>query len=201
MVRPNCRSGSILLAWREVTTMRKRAAPSPRLVPFVRQLVCLAAASAVISSCGGSAEQPSCDPTDVSVGPATRTFSFVGETFQFSAEARRGVTPLSCVNSFTWASSNATVATVSSTGLVTSVANGIASISATGGGATGKADITVTQVAASVQITKPKDTFAAIGEVIQLTAKALDNGGHEVTGKTFTWSTSDATIISVDNAG
>jgi uncharacterized protein YjdB len=180
--------------------MRKRAAPRLRLVAFVRQFVCLAAGSVVISSCGGGTE-PSCDPTDVSVGPATRTFSFVGETFQFSAEARRGVTPLSCVNSYSWTSSNTTVATVSSTGLVTAVANGTASISATGGGATGKADITVTQVAASVQITKPKDTFAAIGEVIQLTAKALDNGGHEVTGKAFTWSASDTTIVAVDNTG
>ena len=67
-----------------------------------------------------------------------------GQTAQFTATAldRKGIVVTGII--FSWASSAPTIATVSGAGLVTAVTPGTATISATGGGKTGTASITVT---------------------------------------------------------
>lgn len=69
--------------------------------------------------------------TSVAVTPTTASLA-PGNTVQLSALASEVAgMPLRLLTTFNWASSNASAATVDSTGLVTSVANGLATITAT----------------------------------------------------------------------
>ena len=54
---------------------------------------------------------------------------------------------------------------------------------------------------ASVTITPPTVTLAAIGETVQLTATVRDTGGGLMSGVTITWTSSDATVATVDGTG
>jgi len=83
---------------------------------------------------GGSANRVK----SISVSPSSATVA-VGSTVQLTATAN----PPGSVTTFTWTSSNNAVATVSTSGLVTGVAAGAATISAAGGGKTGRSTITV----------------------------------------------------------
>lgn len=74
----------------------------------------------------------------VSVSPSSASVA-VGGTVQLTATSR----PSAAVT-FAWATSNASVATVSQTGLVSGVAAGTATISASASGKTGSATVTVT---------------------------------------------------------
>ena len=74
----------------------------------------------------------------ISVSPSSATVA-AGSTVQLTATAN----PASSATSFTWSSSDNAVATVSTTGLVTGVAAGNATISASAGGKTGRSSITV----------------------------------------------------------
>ena len=74
----------------------------------------------------------------IAVSPSSATVA-VGASAQLTATA----SPKGSATTFTWTSSNAAVATVSTSGLVTGVAAGSATISASAGGKTGTSSITV----------------------------------------------------------
>lgn len=80
--------------------------------------------------------------TSVTVTPSSGSVA-EGRTIQLTAVATANGNTLSG-QTFTWASSNPSVATVSSSGLVTGVAQGSARITATSGEAQGQSSITVT---------------------------------------------------------
>lgn len=101
----------------------------------------------------------------------------------------------------TWATSNATIATVNASGLVTGVAPGGATITATADGKSGSQAVNVIAAAvASVTVTAPVTTLSA-GGTTQLTAVVRDAAGNVVTGRTITWTTSDAAIATVSPTG
>src|SRR5215218_500962 len=75
----------------------------------------------------------------VTVTPSSATVA-VGGTVQFTATA----SPPKSASTFAWATGNSAVAAVSTTGLVTGVAAGTTTITASAGGVTGTASITVT---------------------------------------------------------
>ena len=94
-------------------------------------------------SCGGSSSGPSATVVAaVTVSAPLKTID-VGHTAQLSAVAfdQTGAQLLGVT--FQWSSSDQTIATVSSTGLVTGVAVGSARISAMAGTVSGFADVTV----------------------------------------------------------
>jgi uncharacterized protein YjdB len=71
----------------------------------------------------------------------------VGQTTQLSAAVTTDTGTAVASRTFTWASANALVATVSTGGLVTGIAAGETAITATADGATGSRTITVTAAA------------------------------------------------------
>src|SRR5207244_2053813 len=83
----------------------------------------------------------------------------------------------------TWASSNTPVATVSSTGLVTGVAQGQATITATSEGKQGMAAITVTALPVASVTVQPMAANVPLGLTVQLTATLKDANGNVVTGR------------------
>ncbi len=100
----------------------------------------------LFAACGGDGpSQP--QVSSVAVTPASSTLSAVGATVQLSAQARDAAGASVTGQSATWASDATTVATVSTTGLVTAVAPGTAAITATVAGVAGSAVITVNQPA------------------------------------------------------
>jgi len=106
-------------------------------------ILCLTLAA----SCGGGGTEPVQDNTVASVTITSSTTSIApGATVQMSATAKTaagatvgGLTP-------TWSSSNQGVATVNTSGLVTAVANGVSTITATMSGVSGTRVITVQTV-------------------------------------------------------
>jgi hypothetical protein len=87
-----------------------------------------------------------------------------------------------------WTSSNAAVLRVDGNGVVTGVAAGRATVSATVGGVAGRVTIEVpaTRVA-SVEI-RPREANGKQGDVIRFSARALDANGAEIAGLMPTWS-------------
>ncbi|MGH7618453.1 MAG: beta strand repeat-containing protein, partial [Gemmatimonadaceae bacterium] len=98
-----------------------------------------------------------------------------------------------------WSSSNTVVATVNaSTGLVTAVATGTASIVATSEGKTGSATVTVPAVpVATVAVTLAQSSVTS-GGTTQATAKTSDASGNVLTGRVVAWSSSNAAVATVN---
>lgn len=100
-----------------------------------------------------------------------------------------------------WSSSSSTIATVSTSGLVTANRSGSATITAAAGGASGRATITVAAGQVSVVTVSPGSASLIAGATQQLVATPEDISGSDVTGQTITWSTSDASIVKVSSTG
>ena len=100
----------------------------------------------------------------------------------------------------TWSSSNTEVATVSTAGVVTAVANGSATITATASsGLIVTAAVTVRQRAASVEIDPGTVEFTSVGDTATLTARMLDANGHEMSPTSWNWSSADDTVAIADS--
>ncbi len=97
----------------------------------------------------------------------------------------------------TWVTSDSAVATVSTTGLVTSVGDGSATITATSGSASATASVAVAQVAATVTLSESTLSFASLADTTQLTATVPVSTDETVGEATGTWVTSDATVSTV----
>lgn len=54
---------------------------------------------------------------------------------------------------------------------------------------------------ASVEVSPGVDTLTAVGTTVQMSARALNGAGAEVSGVTFTWSSSDESVITIDDTG
>ena len=103
--------------------------------------------------------------------------------------------------SITWTSNNTSVATVSSTGLVTSVAAGTAQITAISETRSGQATLTVTPVPVATVSVSPASATVVVGSTQQLTATTKDVGGGTLAGRAVAWSSTDIAIASVDVNG
>lgn len=138
--------------------------------------------------------------TNPSTGP---TFGTLGRTAQFAAEARNSSGGAISGVTITWSSSDNAVATVSSSGLVTAVANGTAQIRATASSVqSSPLTVTVAQVAGAVTITPTSVSFGAIGSTRQLAAAVRDSGGSTIASATVAWTRAGpGTVASVSAAG
>jgi outer membrane protein OmpA-like peptidoglycan-associated protein len=137
----------------------------------------------------------------IAVAPASATFDALGATQQLTASARDANNHAFPGVPFTWTSSDAAVATVSPSGLVTSVGNGTARITAASSERSASTTVTVAQTTASVTVTPAASTISRIGGTAQLTAQATDATGRPIAGKTFTWTSDAAGVATVSSAG
>ena len=100
-----------------------------------------------VSGCGDAATEPQTpaprQPATVTVSPATAQLAVLGATVQLTARVRDQNGQTMAGATLTWASSDTSVATVSSAGLVTATGNGKATITAGAGPASGTAMVTV----------------------------------------------------------
>lgn len=125
-----------------------------------------------------------------------------GDTEQFTATAKDSNGNTLSGVTFTWASSNTSAATVNSSGLVTAVAAGSANITAASGGITSSpAAVTVNPPPTASVTIGPASPTINVGATQQFTATAKDLKGNPISGATFTWSSSDTAVATIDNNG
>ena len=136
----------------------------------------------------------------VEVSPSVYELTALGQTVQLTAEAFDENGHAVAGAEFSWESSDAAVATVDAGGLVTAVAEGVATITASAGEASGSAVVPVMQPVASVQVSPSAETIG-LGSTLQLTAEAFDENGEAVAGVEFSWESSDAAVATVDAGG
>ncbi|HKH97802.1 MAG TPA: Ig-like domain-containing protein [Candidatus Sulfotelmatobacter sp.] len=89
-----------------------------------------------------------------------------------------------------WASQKPAIATVDSAGLVTGLAPGSVTIKATAEGASGSATFQVVRDAVRKLTVKPATAEARTGDVVHLSATALDGGGGHLKDPLVQWSIS-----------
>ena len=158
----------------------------------------------LLSSCGGgggSKESPYIPPANVPVSSVSISVSskelVIGQTFQLTAT----VSPSNATDkSITWSSSNASVASVTPTGLVTAKAEGTATVKATCGGKTATCSISVKKpvVAVTSIVLDQNDVTLKEGETITLKATITPDNA---TDKTVTWGSSKTDIATVNSNG
>ena len=139
-------------------------------------------------------------PASVTVSPAAIELTALGATERLSAEVRDQNGNVMAGAATTWASGDASVATVDRSGLVTAAANGTATITATLGSVSGSATATVAQQVSSVEVT-PATGFVLPGTTLRLMAEAKDANAHVVEGAEFAWASSDPAVAVVDATG
>jgi uncharacterized protein YjdB len=101
----------------------------------------------------------------------------------------------------TWSTSNASVAGVSSTGVVTGNAIGTATITASSGGKSGNAAISVVPIPVGSVTVDPTTADLMVGQTIAITPTVRDANGTVVTDRLVTWSSGNTAVATVSSAG
>jgi trimeric autotransporter adhesin len=140
--------------------------------------------------------------TTVTVAPSTPSVA-AGKTQQMSATGTydNGSTD-TITDSASWATSDISIATVSSKGLVTGVASGTATISATLDGLSGSTTVNVTVAnLSSISITPTSQSISS-GATQQFTAiGTLQNGTTVDLTSSVTWTSSNTAAATIDSSG
>ncbi len=134
--------------------------------------------------------------TGVSVSPGSASLN-LGATQQLT----RTITPSNASNTnVTWSSNNTAVATVSSTGLVTAVGAGSATITVTtaDGGFTATSSITVSVINVTGVSVTPTSASMAIGSTQQLTRTITPSNA---TNTNVTWASNNSAVATVSASG
>ncbi len=136
----------------------------------------------------------------VTVTPASASVQ-AGQTQQLTATLKDANGNILTGRTVTWSSNNTSVATVSSSGLVTAKVAGSATITATSEGKSGTSALTVTPVPVASVTVAPASASVAVGATLQLTATPKDANGNPLTGRVVTWQSSNNTIAGVNGSG
>src|SRR5207245_969735 len=136
----------------------------------------------------------------VSGRPATASVQ-TGQTVQLTATPKDASGGALSGRTVTWASSNVGVATVSGSVLVSGVAAGSATITATSEGQSGSAVVSVTIVPVASVVVSPATAGVQAGQNVQLTATTKDASGSVLSGRTVTWASSNAAVATVSGTG
>src|SRR6266481_6048654 len=177
----------------------------PRFVSF--GAVCAAAA---LIGCGGGSSGGSngTGPPIVTLQSITVTSPSAsvaaGLTEQFTAMGNfsDGTTkPLATAN---WSASDATLATISATGLLTTLKQGVVTVSATSGAATGSASFTVGPPVPTGLVISPAHSSVTIGAATPSKLSAVlsftDKSTQDISGQ-VTWSNTNRFAASIDAQG
>jgi len=148
---------------------------------------------------GSSAITVSVPVATVTVSPTSATVS-VGTTAQLTATPLDANGNALTGRTVTWTTGASGVATVDGTGLVTAVAGGATTITATSEGKSGTSAITVPVPVASVTVS-PGSATVAVGATQQLSATPLDANGNPLSGRAVTWVSGNTAVATVSSSG
>jgi len=132
----------------------------------------------------------------VTVTPPSANIN-VGQTATLTAQTLDGTGGVLTGRAVTWSSNNTGIATVSQSGVVTGVAPGNATITATSEGKSGTAAITVSPIPVATVTVAPTTLPLIVGQTGTLTATTRDAANNILTGRAVTWSSSNTGIATV----
>jgi len=132
-------------------------------------------------------------PTSVSVRIGT-TVTLAAQTLDAEGRALTGRT-------IAWSSSNTAVATVTNVGVVSAIAVGAATITATSEGRTGTAAVTATVNPVATVVISPASDTLGVGTEGTMTATLRDAGGLVLTNRTINWNSSNVQVANVSSTG
>jgi hypothetical protein len=158
---------------------------------------CTLLSMAVAVGCHGFFVDPTL--TTITVTPPTPTIT-VNNTVQMTATGTYNDGSIKTLSSVTWTTSDPATANISTGGLVTGVASGSATITASSGIAVGTTTVTVSPAnLTSIQIT-PQSTSVKGGNSVTFTATGFVSGGGTVdVSQTATWVANPSTGITFSN--
>jgi uncharacterized protein YjdB len=139
-------------------------------------------------------------PASVVIQPGSSTLTALSDTVHLTAVARDASGNILTGRTVTWSSSAPGTAAISSAGVATAVANGVASISAKIDGVAGTATLTVAQRVASVAVAPPSVALP-LGDSARLSASAVDAKGFPVAGAKIAWGSSNTIVAPVSTTG
>lgn len=158
----------------------------------------------VLTACSGDSPAPTQPvPTAVSrvrIAPDSAAL-VIGQTQSFTAQALTAAGDPVSGRTARWSSDKPAVATVDANGLATAAGAGTARITATVDGVAASVSLRVREPAPARVSIAPDSAVVFIGQSQTLTARAFDAAGAELGGRTVRWSTSDAAVVSVTEAG
>lgn len=157
----------------------------------------------LVQACGGGGTEPSGDSPGIGEVRITSDVSalLVGATAQLTVEVKDTKGQVVSQPSVSWKSSDATVLTVSSSGLATAKKAGTATVTATSGTKSGTLVIEVSQVpVAHVVVAPALDTIIA-GQSAQLAAAITSATDQPLTGRPVAWESSDPAVATVNATG
>ncbi len=161
---------------------------------------------ALLSACGGgSSSTPSASATALALSPQTVQFE-KDTNYKFTATlTATGGTPEDVSDKVTWTSSDETVATVDSSGLVSGLSIGTTTITVTYQGKTAYTDtdgVVITGVTMTSLQVSPQNSAVAKGLTKQYNATAIfSDGSHQDVTSTAQWASSKPNIAEVSAAG
>src|SRR3989442_1693526 len=136
----------------------------------------------------------------VVVSPAAANV-YVGGAVQLTTTPKDAAGNVLVGRAVTWASSNPAIATVSASGLVTGLAVGSTTITATSEGQSGTAAVTVSNLPVASVAVSPTAPNVYVGGAVQLTATLQDASGQPLSRRTVTWTTSSSAVAMVSASG
>ncbi|HEV7993598.1 MAG TPA: Ig-like domain-containing protein [Gemmatimonadaceae bacterium] len=171
----------------------------------MRPLLLTVLSIVALLGCGGSTEPPAPVPVVPSVATVTivaPTGSLdVGGTLALATIIRDPTGAQLSGRTLSWATSNATIATVSGEGVVAGVAAGNVIISATVEGKTGSTQVTVAAPAVATVSVAPPSGGVVAGQAYTLSALVSDRLGGTLLGRRVTWTSSATIVATVDSNG
>jgi hypothetical protein len=159
-----------------------------------------------VAACGGSSSEtttpitPPAVLTSISVSLSTASLQ-VGQSATASAAGLDQNGSAIAVGAVTWTSSNLAVASVTSDGTIAALSAGQATITATAGGKTAQAIVTVTAAPVATVVVTPATASIAVSATQQLTAGVFDANGTALAGRAVAWSSADLTKAVVSTTG
>jgi serine/threonine-protein kinase len=133
--------------------------------------------------------------------PATAGTLTVGDEVRLVAYVRdAGGVPLEGAP-VVWTTSNPTIAPVSPDGVLTALAIGAASVTASSGEALATLALTVTRAGVRTLTLAPRQPIIGAGDVLQLSVASKEAGGAQPNSRLLAWSSSRSEVAVVDGAG
>ena len=145
--------------------------------------------------------EPDAIPAEITLSPSQTSLGFLGATAQLTAQlVDAGGTSATGV-SFSWISSDPTVATITSGGVVKAVSEGTTDILVRTVNVIDTARVTVKRVPATVTLNSAEFLFTELQVSQTVTGTVVDGGGQGLPSSDIVWSAASTTIATVDPSG
>jgi hypothetical protein len=169
-----------------------------------RLWIALSCCFGLLASCGGGGNTPPTPPTptlqSVSVSPSGASV-VAGKTQQYSATGGYSDGTTKALSTVNWTTSDSTVATINSTGLLTAVKQGSVTVSAKSGTISGSTSATIGAAQLVSIAVSPQNPSVRINKEQQFVATGTYTDGTMQPLSGVTWSSAPTTFAVIDPTG